>query len=114
MTKTGDQSRANLAELRSLEERCSLLEMKMGMFWRLVEEHLSGMLKKPIHLEMDMLLEKLKNHTLTLSEARTLQAQLQKTYLDAEAVHAHEKLVAILVMSAVEALIRELERKPCG
>lgn len=97
--------------LAQLHERCSLLEMKMGMFWRLIEEHLSTMLKRPSHLEMDMLLDKLKAHTLTLEEAKLLHRWLQRVYLDETGPEAgQQRLVAILVVAAVDSLIHELEK----
>lgn len=43
----------------ALEQRVVLLEMKMGFFWRGVEENLAGYLKRPTHYTMDLLLEKL-------------------------------------------------------
>ena len=106
-----DQSAKFTASLAGLLERVGLLEMKTGVFWRLVEEHLSTLLKKPIHLELDDLLDKLKAHTLTLDEAYILQRLLDETYLQNEVDHANQRVVAILVMGAVESLIHELERK---
>lgn len=99
-----------VTDLGNLKERCSLLEMKIGIFWKLVEENLSGMLKKPTHFEMDGLLDKLKAHTLTLEEAQRLRRWLQRVYLEDEASHAQQRLTAILVLAAVESLIGELER----
>lgn len=91
-------------------ERISLLEMKMGIFWKLVEENLSSFLKKPTHRTMDQLLDKLRDHTLTLEQAYALRRQLEATYFGPEpASQADNRLVAILVMGAVEALIHELE-----
>lgn len=102
-------------DLAHVQERCTLLEMKMGMFWRLVEEHLSTLLKKPTHLEMDTLLDKLKAHTLTLEEGRRLRWWLQQVYLADEASHAQQRLTAILVLAAVESVIHELEwRSTCS
>jgi len=99
-----------LDHLAKLEERAALLEMKMGMFWRLVEEHLSGMLKKPTHAEMDALLDKLKAHTLTLAEAKRLRWWLERVYLANEIDAAQHRITAILVLAAVESVIHELER----
>lgn len=96
--------------ISTIQERCALLEMKMGMFWRLVEEHLSDMLKKPTHLEMDALLDKLKQHTLTLDEAHLLRSWVQRVYLDGQDVRSQQRLIAILVMGAIGSLISEFER----
>lgn len=106
-----DQSLHLQSDMSVIKERCSLLEMKMGMFWRMCEEHLSGMLKRPTHLEMDGLLDKLKAHTLTLEESNRLRWWLQKVYLEDEAAHTQHRLTAILVLAAVESLIHELERE---
>lgn len=95
-----------------LKERIGLLEMKIGLFWRLVEEHMSGMLKAPTHLEMDLLLDKLKAHTLTLPEATRLRWWLRKVYLEDEVADAQRRMTAILVLAAVESLIHEFERVP--
>src|SRR5678815_1634110 len=108
------QDTALQADIGHLQERCSLLEMKMGMFWRMVEEHLSTMLKKPTHLEMDALLEKLRLHTLTLEECYRLRRWLHAVYLepdsqDTDAARGSKRIIAILVTGAVEALIQELE-----
>lgn len=97
-------------EVGKLQERCSLLEMKMGMFWRMVEEHLSTMLVKPTHLEMDELLRKNKAHTLTLEEAKRLRWWIQRTYLDDTTTFPGDRLTATLVMAGVNSLIHELER----
>ena len=59
---------------------------------------------------MDSLLDKLKQHTLTLDESKRLRWWLQKVYLEDEAAYASQRLTAILVLAAVEALIQELER----
>lgn len=105
-----DQSTKFHDDLGHVHERLSLVEMKMGVFWRLVEENLSGMLKKPTHLEMDNLLDKLKDHSITLQECRILRRWLQEVYLTQETVRAQERIIAILVMAAVESLIHEKER----
>jgi hypothetical protein len=97
-------------DLGQLQERCSLLEMKMGMFWRLVEEHLSGMLKRPTHHEMDALLDKLRTHTLTQEEAYLLRSWLQQVYLSNAATPNQQRLIALLVAGAVESLITEFEK----
>lgn len=97
-------------ELAALHERCALLEMKMGIFWRLVEENLSTMLKRPTHLEMDSLLDKLHSHTLTLPEAYQLRDWLTQVYLEEEVEQAQQRVIAILVLGAVESLIHELSR----
>ena len=105
-------------ELGRIKERVSLIEMKLGVFWRMVEENLSGILKKPIHLRMDMLLDKLAAHTLTLDECYELREQLRENYLEKpvdEDSPGPDKLlmpIAILVTGAVESLIHELERQP--
>ena len=83
----------------------------MGLFWRLVEEHMSGMLKAPTHIEMDLLLDKLKAHTLTLPESHRLRWWLQKVYLEDDRADVQRRMTAILVLAAVEALIRELEKE---
>lgn len=106
-----DQSGKTKNELGEVKERVSTLEMKMGMFWRLCEEYLSGMLKKPYHVRMDTLLDKLRDHTLTLPECYELRDQLQENYLNEAAPRAAERIIAILVVGAVESLIQELERQ---
>lgn len=97
--------------ITSIRERVGLLEMKTGVFWRLIEEHLSTFLKKPTHAEMDLLLDKLRLHTLTLEESKRLRGWLQRVYLEDEAAHTQQRLTAILVLAAVESLIHELERE---
>jgi len=112
LSKSGERVRTAMKEVAHLQERCSLLEMKMGIFWRLVEENLSGMLKKPTHHEMDVLLDKLKAHTLTLDECFQLKSWLQKVYLaDSLPPAVQDRILAILVLAAVESLIHELESK---
>jgi len=105
-----DQSAHLIQDIFQVKERVGLVEMKIGIFWRLVEENLGTLLKKPTHVEMDGLLDKLKAHTLTLEEAQRLRGWLQRIYLDNEATHAHEWLTAILVLAAVESVIQELLR----
>ncbi len=105
-----DQSAHLIQDIFQVKERVGLVEMKIGIFWRLVEENLGTLLKKPTHVEMDGLLDKLKAHTLTLEEAQRLRGWLQRIYLDNEATHAHERLTAILVLAAVESVIQELLR----
>lgn len=102
-------------EYSKLAERTGMVEMKMGVFWRLVEENLSVLLKKPTHDEMDALLDKLKAHTLLLEDAKRLRWWLEKVYLEDEAAHAQQRITATLVIAAVESVIRELERQlpPC-
>jgi len=107
-----DQSTKFHDDIGHVQERLSLVEMKMGVFWRLVEENLSGMLKKPTHLEMDTLLDRLKTHTITLEECHILRQWLQQVYLNDKALHAQERIIAILVMAAVEARIHEKEQSP--
>jgi hypothetical protein len=111
MASRQDQSEHIQTMLATIQERCSLLEMKMGVFWRMCEEHLSTLLKKPTHIEMDDLLDKLRLHTLNLEESKRLRWWLQKVYLEDEATHAQARITAILVIAAVESLIHELERK---
>ena len=97
--------------LGKLDERCTLLELKIGVFWRLAEEHLALMLKKPTHVEMDALLDKLADHTLTLPECYELRRWLYQVYLAPGLLPTRqERLIAVVVSAAVEALILELER----
>jgi hypothetical protein len=106
-----EQSATWQHDLGVVQERCSLLEMKMQMFWRLVEEHLSGMLKRPTHEEMDALLDKLKAHTLTLDEAYLLRTWVREVYLDEARTPPQQRIIATLVLGAVDALIHERERR---
>ena len=107
-----DQSGKMTATLAALDSRCTLLEMKIGMFWRLVEENLSGLLKRPTHFEMDGLLDKLREHTITLDECYRLQALLRHAYLSPGSTVPTERIVVILVLGAVQSLIHELEHTP--
>jgi len=106
-----DQSAKVHEDVTHMQERLSLVEMKLGIFWRMVEENLSGLLKKPTHLEMDALLDKLKAHTITLDECYHLRRLLEATYLTDQTDKAEttNRLVAILVLGAVESLITQME-----
>jgi hypothetical protein len=108
-SRRDDRIRLHELELAALRERCSLLESKMDVFWRAVAEQFSSYLKKPTHREMDDLLDKLKADTLTLPEAYQLKAWLSSVYLDEEATHIQQRIVAVLVMAALDHLIAKLE-----
>ena len=68
--------------LNKMSERVSLLELKMGMFWKQIEENLPRLLRQPTHKEMDRLLDKLEMDadSLTLEECYRLRTLIQATY----------------------------------
>lgn len=106
------QSEKTHDDISHIQARLDLIEMKLGVFWKLVEENLSTMLKKPTHNEMDHLLDKLEQHTLTLDEAYRLRGWIRQVYLDTDTATAQERMIATLVLGAVNSLIQEYERAP--
>lgn len=58
--------------------RIATVEQQMSLFWRLVEKRIASMLHAPTHHEMDVLLEKLKDQTISLEESRTLHGLIQE------------------------------------
>lgn len=99
-------------QLDDHEQRLRTIELKMGFFWNSVEEHMSSILKRPTHLEMDALLEKLKDHTITLDECYTLRRWLEEVYLEGEIPVPSQRVIAVLVLGAVNSLILEYEKAP--
>ena len=106
-----DQTYKIQEELGKHNERLSLVEMKMGVFWRLCEEHLGGLLKRPIHLEMDALLDKYSTRTLTIEECERLQDLVQREYLDNPEAVPHDRLIATLVLGGINAQRLDIQRR---
>lgn len=93
------------------EQRLRTIELKLGFFWHSVEEHMADVLKRPTHFDMDRLLEKLRDHTITLDECYELRGWLEAVYLGQSVPGpAQHRLVAVLVLGAVNSLIIELEQ----
>lgn len=107
-THASDQERLDTA-FAELARRTDLLELKIGFFWRMIEENVALTLKKPIHLEMDALLDKFALHTITLAECHELYHWIDVVYLAPPEVLPQEKSRAVLVQTAVHALMVELE-----
>ena len=107
--KRADQRQQLGATVAAIDQRVILLEMKIGFFWKGVEENLSEFLKRPTHYVMDRLLEKLQDHTITLEECYELWRWL--AILEEEPIRSsNEPLVRHLVKSALHSLILELEK----
>lgn len=88
------------------KERLSTLEMKVGLFWRLVEERMAGALKLPTHRRMDELIDKLSAHTISLEELQELRPMVEARS-DFSPIQVH-RLIADLTIGAIDSRILEL------
>jgi hypothetical protein len=75
-------------------QRITALETRVGPFWRILEENLIDFLKKPIHLEMDDLLDKYKaqNGQLNLDDLTSLKCHLVDVISEYRARKVQRKL----------------------
>lgn len=86
-------------------QRLSKLEVKVDLFWGMVEENISTILHSPNHPTKDDLLDKLKDKTLIATEAMELKEILRIEY--SEAADKTERLAYLLVLTRLEIIIIE-------
>jgi cell shape-determining protein MreC len=100
----------SIEDTTEIRERCASLETKVDLFWKLVEENVSELLKSPHNLHKDDLLDKLKAKELNLDEARELEQILDSEVRD-KALDGGSKLAYILVRGHLGRLITTLEKE---
>lgn len=83
-----------------LLERMTVMETKMDLFWKIVENKMPSMLRMPTHLEMDLLLDKMTAGKLNYSEMNDLKMRLN------DIVYNNEKdVMKIFVLARLEQLL---------
>jgi len=88
--------------ISTLMQRVTSIETKVGLFWGLVERELPSILKRPTHLTMDVLLDKMSLSGLTIDEAKDLWDRLYcLNDLPTERV-----VIRVLLLSRLEQIIR--------
>jgi hypothetical protein len=76
------------------------IRVKTNLFWRLVEENVSSILKQPIHLEKDMLLDKLRDGKIHHQEVRRL-CDILKDELSRLPEKSPERIGYTLVLTSI-------------
>lgn len=71
-----DNQRKQMEREVAREARMSKLETKVDLFWSVVETNVGQLLKSPVHVEKDMLLDKLAHKELNIDEAERLRSIL--------------------------------------
>ena len=95
-----------------LESRLAALETKIGPFWRVLEENLVNLLRKPTHFTLDELLDAYRDTKGNLSEDRLslLKCELLSAKEEAQKNSDIHLLGYVLMLGVVEA---KLEEKKC-
>lgn len=78
------------------------LQVKIGLYWRMIEDQTSKMLHSPHRPELDKLLEKNQKDGLTRDEATQLVDLLQKL-IDTEELNPDERSSALMLMAVTAA-----------
>lgn len=91
----------------ALDSRVAKLETKTELFWNAVGAGVTSMLKHPHEGELDGLLDKFRDNSLNLGEARMLKSMLMKQASDRSA----EYIAVILVLARLEQVIFDLVEK---
>lgn len=94
--------------LSGIKERLGRLEVKMDLFWRVIETNVSDMLKSyPTNMEKDILLDKFSRRELNLKEAERLRTILI-CEMKKEENPAH-KLAFVLILTGIEKTLVDLK-----
>ena len=105
-------------------ERLTALETKTGPFWRILEDHMADLLKQPIHLKMDALLDEFKvnRDCMALRDLEELKCEMLKVLEEAKMAidkKAEGRTIGYIVMLGIlESRIiakqmEAIERKSC-
>jgi len=70
--------RNRTSQLVRLEARLVSLETKIDPFWKIVEQNIPRLLKRPTHERMDQLLDRMSQGNITLAEAKELIPYLEE------------------------------------
>ena len=97
--------------ISGIKERLSALETKIGLFWKVVERKMADSLKEPTHARKDLLIDLLKNGTITITEAEELRDIIDQ---ETECGNGCPDVAHVLVLARLEALIYDLKRKTRG
>lgn len=90
----------HFAVINKLSERIKDLEVKIGLFWKIVEQEIPKILHSPHTPEIDVLLEKVMGGNITSDEAYELKCKL-KGELDTE-TDKTRVISMILLMARLE------------
>jgi len=111
-------------EFTDIKTRLIELETKIKPYWRTMEEHMVDLLKQPIHLCMDALLEKYKKvyvlkeeKDMSISELIDLKCELQgalSEYRNPEKKEEGMIFGYVTMIGIVNSRIEEKEQKLCG
>jgi hypothetical protein len=96
-------------DIGNSNERLASLEVKTDLFWRCIENKAGDLLKTfPTDKEKDLLLDKLKERSLSLQEAEML-----RTILDGEMGmdDSKDKFCYILLIARLEQIIHDLRKE---
>lgn len=85
-----------------IKNRLTKLETQMGPFWNLIERELPKLIHSPHTPEIDKLLEKMIDGTLTKLEAKDLKIKLKE---EMEMPDIAKKLAIILIIARLDAII---------
>ena len=101
------QAQDKLVERETAREaRMTKLETKVELFWNVVETNVGQLLKSPVHVEKDLLLDKLAHHELNIPEAERLKAILTD---EMQLAGRQNGLVAYaLIIGRLEGLLYEM------
>jgi hypothetical protein len=97
-------------ELGGILERLSVVETRMGLFWKSVEQHVAQMFKLPTHHRLDELLDKFTHGTLTWDESWELD-QLFRERLTHPDITPERRIWGDLVLKGIHSYQIELERR---
>lgn len=94
--------------IAGMKERLSSLETKVDLFWKVVEDKVTQILKSPNYFDKDLLLDKMRDRSLSLKEAEAL-----RTIMNEEISLNHSKhlLGSILIIARLEGIIAEARKK---
>ena len=95
--------------LSKIKERLTSLETKTDLFWKIIEGNVVKLLKTyPTNIDKDILLDKLSNGELVITEAERLRTVLSS---ELENTKKNNKLAYILVVARLEILLTEIKNK---
>jgi len=95
--------------LSKIKERLTSLETKTDLFWKIIEGNVVKLLKTyPTNIDKDILLDKLSNGELVITEAERLRTVLSN---ELENTKKNNKLAYILVVARLEILLTEIKNK---
>lgn len=92
-----------------VNERVTKVETKVELFWKVVETNVGQLLKSPVHIEKDLLLDKLAHQELTIKEAETLRSILTD---EMQLKGRNDSIIAYaLIIGRLEQILYELKGK---